>query len=59
QLAEKTVGTNLPGLGISGAFNFAPLVFVGFLVVIFSAERLVRRAAGLPTARFGDDPVEH
>jgi hypothetical protein len=26
------------------------------LIVLFSLERLARRAAGLPTARFGDDP---
>ena len=29
----------------------------GVLVVLFSLERLLRRAAGLRTARFGEDPV--
>jgi TRAP-type C4-dicarboxylate transport system permease small subunit len=58
QLAEKTAGNKLPSLGISGAFDFAPLVAGGVLVVIFSFERIARRAAGLPTSRFGDDPIE-
>lgn len=58
QLAAKTAGNQIPSLGISGAFNFAPLVFGGILIFIFSIERMARRAAGLPTARFGDDPVE-
>lgn len=58
QLAERTAGNKLPSLGISGAFDFAPLVGGGILIVLFSFERVARRAAGLPTARFGDDPVE-
>ncbi|MEJ8472924.1 TRAP transporter small permease [Roseibium algae] len=49
----------LPSLGISGAFDFLPLVAGGVLIVLFSAERLARRAAGMPTARFGEtDLVE-
>ena len=55
QLAAKTAGNTLPWLGISGAFDFLPLVVGGVLIVLFSLERLARRAAGLPTARFGDD----
>jgi TRAP-type C4-dicarboxylate transport system permease small subunit len=58
QLAARTAGNMLPSLGISGAFDFLPLVAGGVLVVLFSIERIARRAAGLPTARFGDDPVE-
>lgn len=58
QLAAKTAGNVLPSLGISGAFDFAPIVAGGVLIVLFSAERVLRRAAGLRTARFGDDPVE-
>jgi TRAP-type C4-dicarboxylate transport system permease small subunit len=58
QLAAKTAGNKLPSLGISGAFDFMPIVGGGVLVVIFSFERLARRAAGLRTARFGEDPVE-
>lgn len=55
QLAEKTAGNQLPSLGISGAFDFAPIVAGGVLVVLFSAERIARRAAGLQTARFGEE----
>jgi len=35
-----------------------PLVAGGALIVLFSVERIARRAAGLPTVRFGDDVVE-
>lgn len=58
QLAAKTAGNVLPSLGISGAFDFAPIIAGGALVVLFSVERILRRLAGLPTARFGEDPVE-
>ncbi len=58
QLAAKTAGNMLPSLGISGAFDFAPLVVGGGLIFLFSIERVARRASGLPTARFGEDPVE-
>ena len=57
-LAEKTAAVKLPSLGISGAFDFAPLVVGGILIVLFSLERLARRLAGLPTARFGEDDVD-
>ncbi len=58
QLAAKTAGNTLPSLGISGAFDFAPIVAGGVLVVLFSVERIFRRAAGLRTARFGEEPLE-
>ncbi|SDJ65129.1 TRAP transporter small permease [Aliiruegeria lutimaris] len=54
QLIAKTAGNTIPSLGISGAFDFLPLVGGGFLLIIFSVERLARRAAGMPTARFGE-----
>ncbi|WOI54835.1 TRAP transporter small permease [Palleronia sp. LCG004] len=54
QLAARTAGNSIPSLGISGAFDFAPIVIGGVLVVLFSVERIARRLAGLPTARFGD-----
>ncbi|KMK66416.1 TRAP transporter small permease [Puniceibacterium sp. IMCC21224] len=56
ELAAKTAGNKLPSLGISGAFDFIPIVGGGILVVLFSLERVARRAAGLQTARFGEDP---
>jgi TRAP-type C4-dicarboxylate transport system permease small subunit len=58
ELAAKTAGNMLPSLGISGAFDFMPLVAGGVLVVLFSIERIARRAAGLPTARFGEAEAE-
>ncbi len=54
QLAASAYEVKLPSLGVSGAVDFAPLVGGGALIVIFSLERLARRAAGLPTSRFGD-----
>ncbi|SMX42502.1 Tripartite ATP-independent periplasmic transporters, DctQ component [Actibacterium lipolyticum] len=58
ELAAKTAGNKLPSLGISGAFDFIPIVGGGVLIVLFSLERLARRAAGLPTARFGETELE-
>lgn len=58
ELALSAWDVKLPSLGVSGAVDFLPLVAGGCLVFIFSLERLVRRAAGLPTARFGEDPIE-
>lgn len=59
ELAAMTAPNIMPSLGISDAFNFAPVVAGGGLIVIFSLERIFRRMAGLHTARFGDpDPVE-
>ena len=37
----------LPGLGISGAFRYLPLVAGGVLIVLFSVERIVLRWAGV------------
>ncbi|MFN4153146.1 MAG: TRAP transporter small permease [Paracoccaceae bacterium] len=58
QLMASAYGITLPSLGITGAVDFMPLVAGGVLMVIFSLERLARRAAGLPTARFGETELE-
>lgn len=58
QLALSAWDVKLPSLGVSGAVDFLPLVGGGCLIFLFSLERLVRRAAGLPTARFGEDAIE-
>lgn len=58
QLAVNAAPNVLPSLGISGAFDFAPLVAGGVLVVLFSIERIARRLAGLPTAFFGETELE-
>ena len=54
QLAATVVRGVIPGLGISRLWDFAPVIGGGALLVLFSAERILRRAAGLKTARFGD-----
>lgn len=58
ELAARTAQNKIPSLGISGAFDFLPIVAGGVLVVIFSIERIARRAAGLTTARFGETELE-
>lgn len=54
QLAAKAASGVIPGLGISRIWDFAPLIAGGVLLILFSIERILRRAAGLKTARFGD-----
>lgn len=46
QLVGLTWNTTLPSLGISGAFDYFPVVAGGILVVLFAGERIVRRIAG-------------
>ncbi|SNY93219.1 TRAP-type C4-dicarboxylate transport system, small permease component [Cohaesibacter sp. ES.047] len=48
----------IPSLGFSDAVNFMPLVGGGVLMMLFSIERLARRAAGLPTARFAETSID-
>lgn len=53
----------MPRLGLPTGLALLPVVLGGVMVVLFSAERIARRAAGLGTARFGapvedPDPVE-
>lgn len=47
-LMSLTWNTTLPSLGISGAFDYLPIVGGGVLAVIFSLERIVLRLAGEP-----------
>ena len=42
QLAIRTWDTTISGLGISGAWDFAPLVLSGLLITVFALERLWR-----------------
>jgi TRAP-type C4-dicarboxylate transport system permease small subunit len=60
RLAYGTWDATLPTVGLPGGFSFLALIAGGVLMVIFSVERIARRAAGLDTARFGetDLPVE-
>lgn len=54
ELASATWDTPLPNLGWPTGVTYLAIVVGGALIVLFSIERLARRAAGLPTARFGD-----
>lgn len=55
QLAARAASGVVPGLGISRIWDFAPVIAGGVLLILFSTERILRRAAGLKTARFGDN----
>jgi len=58
-LARQTAQNTLPSLGISGAFQYMPIMAGGVLAMLFSIERILRRLAGLHTSRFGEvAPVE-
>lgn len=54
QLAVRASTGLVPGLGISRMWDFAPVIGGGVLLILFSVERILRRAAGLKTMRFGD-----
>lgn len=54
QLAARAASGVVPGIGISRLWDFAPLIGGGILLMLFSVERILRRAAGLKTMRFGD-----
>jgi TRAP-type C4-dicarboxylate transport system permease small subunit len=54
---ELVIGTwdaRLPSIGLPGGFGYMALVAGGVLAVLFSLERIARRLAGMPTARFGE-----
>lgn len=55
ELMRRTWTAVMPTLGFPGGIAFVPLVLGGALALLFSIERLARRAAGLHTARFGDE----
>jgi len=48
QLVALTWNSTLPSLGISGGWDYVPLVAGGFLVVLFTLERIVLRLSGAP-----------
>jgi TRAP-type C4-dicarboxylate transport system permease small subunit len=58
QLVVGTWDATLPSVGLPGGFAYMALVVGGALAVLFSLERLARRAAGLDTARFGENLPE-
>jgi TRAP-type C4-dicarboxylate transport system permease small subunit len=48
QLVALTWSSVLPSLGISGGWDYVPLVAGGVLVVLFTLERIVLRLSGVP-----------
>jgi TRAP-type C4-dicarboxylate transport system permease small subunit len=54
ELAMGTWDATLPSIGLPGGFSYMALVCGGILAVLFSLERIARRLAGMPTARFGE-----
>jgi TRAP-type C4-dicarboxylate transport system permease small subunit len=48
QLVVLTWDSVLPSLGISGGWDYVPLVAGGVLVVLFTLERIVLRLSGVP-----------
>jgi len=48
QLVRLTWGSVLPSLGISGGWDYVPLVAGGVLICMFSLERIVLRLSGAP-----------
>jgi TRAP-type C4-dicarboxylate transport system permease small subunit len=55
---KLVIGTwdgTIPNLGVPAGVNYLSIVAGGVLMTIFSVERVARRLAGLPTARFGED----
>jgi TRAP-type C4-dicarboxylate transport system permease small subunit len=55
QLVTLTWNTTLPSLGISGAWDYIPLVAGGALICLFSLERIVLRLAGEPIDEILDE----
>jgi TRAP-type C4-dicarboxylate transport system permease small subunit len=47
QLVALTWASTLPSLGLPGGFDYLPVVAGGFLICLFSLERMARRFAGL------------
>ena len=54
QLVIGTWDSTIPNIGLPSGVNYLSIVGGGLLMVIFSFERVARRLAGLPTARFGE-----
>ncbi|UIJ72501.1 TRAP transporter small permease [Aurantimonas sp. HBX-1] len=58
QLVALTWNSILPSLGISGAWDYLPVVAGGGLICLFTLERIVSRIAGLPVDDLDDLPSE-
>ena len=57
ELVIRYWSTRIPVLGLPTAFTYFPIVISGFLMCLFSLERLVLRAAGEPVDDIATDPT--
>lgn len=57
ELAIRYWSTRIPVLGLPTAFTYFPIVISGFLMCLFSLERLLLRAAGEPVDDIPVDPT--
>lgn len=57
RLIELTWNTTLPALGISGGWDYLPLLGGGVLIGLFALERIILRLRGAAVDDFGDDTV--
>ncbi|RIX99560.1 TRAP transporter small permease [Aureimonas flava] len=58
-LVKLTWNTTLPALGLSGAWDYFPIVGGGVLICLFALERIVLRLGGAPVDETIDDvPAE-
>lgn len=59
QLVALTWNTTLPSLGVTGAHDYFPVAGGGALIVLFAAERIVKRLSGMPIDDIADEiPAE-
>lgn len=57
ELAIRYWSTRIPVLGLPTSFTYFPIVVSGFLMCLFSAERLLLRLAGEPVDEVAADPT--
>jgi TRAP-type C4-dicarboxylate transport system permease small subunit len=57
ELAALTWTATLPSLGISGAFDYFPVIAGGVLIVLFTLERIALRMSGAPVDEGLDMPA--
>ncbi|SEQ08570.1 TRAP-type C4-dicarboxylate transport system, small permease component [Devosia sp. YR412] len=57
ELVIRYWSTRIPVLGLPTAFTYFPIVISGFLMCLFSLERLLLRAAGEPVDDLPTDPT--
>jgi len=57
ELAVRYWSTRIPVLGLPTSFTYFPIVVSGVLMCVFSAERILKRWAGIPVDDLADEPM--